>query len=100
MRKAVRRKLVPLAITTVLGCVTAATGLAAGSTQVAQFSYTSPDNVCGISGTAAVHGTSVFRETGDGTYFVSGTFFGVFTADNGNQRRSPSPGRRSKRRRP
>jgi hypothetical protein len=34
-------------------------------------------------GTAVVHGTSVFRDTGNGTYFMSGTFFGVFTADNG-----------------
>ena len=78
-----RRKLLPLAIATVLACVTAATGLAAGSTQVEHFSFTFPDNVCGISGTTAVHGTSVFRDTGNGTYFMSGTFFGVFTADNG-----------------
>ena len=83
MRKAVRRKLVPLAIATVLGCVTAATGLAAGSTEVEQFSDTFPDNVCGFSGTTAVHGTSVFRDTGDGTFFGSGTFFARFTADSG-----------------
>ena len=79
-----RRKLLPLAIVTVLACVTAATGLAAGSTQVEQFSFTTPRHqLCGIWGTAAVHGTSVFRDTGNGTYFMSGTFFGVFTADNG-----------------
>ena len=79
-----RRKLLPLAIATVLACVTAATGLAAGSTQVTHFSFTTPPhNVCGISGTTVVHGTSVFRDTGNGTYFMSGTFFGVFTADNG-----------------
>jgi hypothetical protein len=78
-----RRKLLPLAIATVLACATAATGLAAGSTQVEQFSFTKPSNVCGISGTTVGHGTSVFRDTGNGTYFQSGTFFGVFTADNG-----------------
>jgi hypothetical protein len=79
-----RRRLLPLAITMVLACVTAATGLAAGSTQVTQFSFNTPRHqLCGIWGTAAVHGTSVFRDTGNGTYFMSGTFFGVFTADNG-----------------
>ena len=78
-----RRKLLPLAIATVLACVTAATGLAAGSTQVTHFSFTKPSNVCGFSGTTAGHGTLVFRDTGNGTYFMSETFFGVFTADNG-----------------
>jgi hypothetical protein len=78
------RKLLPLAIATVLACITAGTGLAAGSTVVTHFSYTVPrHNQCGISGTAAVHGSSVFRDTGNGTYFMSGTWFGVFTADNG-----------------
>jgi hypothetical protein len=81
--KVLRRKLLPLAIATVLACVTAATGLAAGSTEVEQFSDTIPDNQCGFSGTTARHGTSVFRDTGNGTFFASGTFFGVFTADNG-----------------
>jgi hypothetical protein len=80
---ALRRKLLPLAIATVLACVTAATGLAAGSTQVEHFSDAFPDNVCGFPGTTAVHGTSVVRNTGDGTNFTSGTFFAVFTADNG-----------------
>jgi hypothetical protein len=78
-----RSKLLPLAIATVLVCVTAGTGLAAGSTEVEQFSDTFPDNVCGFSGTTAVHGTSVLRETGNGSFFASGTFFAVFTADNG-----------------
>ena len=78
-----RTKLLPLAIATVLACVTAATGLAAGSTKVEHFSDTFADNVCGFSGTTAVHGTSVFRDTGNGTFFASGTWFGVFTADNG-----------------
>jgi hypothetical protein len=73
--------LLPLAIATVVACVTAGTGLASGSTQVTQFSFTTPPHdLCGILGTAVVHGTSVFRDTGDGTYFMSGTFFGVFTA--------------------
>ena len=31
-------------------------------------------------GSAVVHGTSVVRDTGNGTYFMSGTWFGVFTA--------------------
>jgi hypothetical protein len=79
-----RRKLLPLGIATVMVCVTAGTGLAAGSTKVEQFSYTvPPHNQCGISGTAVVHGTSVVRDTGNGTFFMSGTWFGVFTADNG-----------------
>ena len=82
--KVMRRKLLPLAIATVVACVTAATGLAAGSTVVTHFSFTTPRHqLCGIWGTAVVHGTSVFRDTGNGTYFMSGTFFGVFTADNG-----------------
>ena len=82
--KGMRRKLLPLAIATVLACITAATGLAAGSTQVTQYSFNTPRHqLCGVWGTAAVHGTSVFRDTGNGTYFQSGTFFGVFTADNG-----------------
>jgi hypothetical protein len=77
-------KLLLLAIAMGLACVTAATGLAAGSTQVTHFSFTTPRHqLCGIWGTAVVHGTSVFRDTGNGTYFMSGTFFGVFTADNG-----------------
>ena len=75
------RKLLPLAIVMVLACVTAATGLAAGSTQVDHFSFTTPPHLqCGILGTGVVHGTSVFRDTGNGTYFMSGTWFGVFTA--------------------
>ena len=64
-----RRKLLPLAIATVLACVTAATGLAAGSTEVEHFSATFPDDVCGFSGTTAVTRTSVFRDTSNGTYF-------------------------------
>lgn len=81
--KIMRRKLLPLAIATVLACVTAATSLAAGSTPVEHYSDTFPVTECGFSGTLAVHGTSVFRDTGNGTYFANYTFFGVFTADNG-----------------
>jgi hypothetical protein len=79
-----RGKFLLLGIATVLACVTAATALAAGRTQVTHFSFTTPPHLlCGIEGTAVVHGTSVFRDTGNGTYFKSGTFVGVFTADNG-----------------
>ena len=78
-----RRRLLPPAIAAVLACVTAATALAGGSTAVGHFSDTFPDNVCGFSGTTAVHGTSVFRDTGNGTYFKNLSWFGVFTADNG-----------------
>jgi hypothetical protein len=79
-----RRKLLPLAIATALACITAATGLAAGSTQVTHFSFTTPRHqLCGIWGTAVVHGTSVFRDTGNGTYFMNTSFSGVFTAENG-----------------
>ncbi|MFL5954509.1 MAG: hypothetical protein ACJ76I_10420 [Gaiellaceae bacterium] len=81
--KVMRRKLLPLAIATALACVIAATGLAAGSTKVEHFSGTFPANECGFSGTLAVHKTSVFRDTGNGTYFTNETFSGVFTADNG-----------------
>jgi len=81
--KVMRRKLLPLAIATAVACVTAATALAAGPTTVTHFSFTKPSNVCGISGTTDGHGTMVFRDTGNGTYFMEKTFFGVFTADNG-----------------
>ena len=53
-----RKRFLLLAIATVLACVTAATGLAAGSTQVTQISFTKPSNVCGISGTTVGHGTN------------------------------------------
>ena len=76
-----RRMLLPLATATAVACVTAATGLAGGSTQVEQYSFTTPLHyLCGVWGSAVVHGTSVFRDTGNGTYFMSGTFFGIFTA--------------------
>lgn len=79
------RKLLPPAIVTVLACVTAATGLAAGSTTVDHFSFTKAEEVCGFSGTVAAQGTTVVRDTGDGRYFENMRFSGVFTADNGRQ---------------
>jgi hypothetical protein len=78
-----RRKLLPLAIATVLACVTAGAGLAARSSKVEHFSFTFPVNECGFSGTVAAHGTTVFRDTGNGTFFMNSAAFLVFTADNG-----------------
>lgn len=79
--KIMQRKLLPLAIATALAALIPATGLAAGSTHVTHFSYTTPPHLtCGILGTAVVHGTSVVRDTGNGTYFTSGTWSGAFTA--------------------
>jgi hypothetical protein len=80
--KIMRRKLLPLAIATMLACTTAATSLAAGTT-VGHFSDTFAANECGVSGTVAAHGTLISRDTGNGTYYTNQTFFGVFTADNG-----------------
>ena len=81
--KLMYRRLLLLAVAVAVA-VAVPTGLAAGSTQVTHFSFTTPRHqLCGIWGTAVVHGTSVVRDTGDGTYFMSGTFVGVFTADNG-----------------
>jgi len=76
------RRLLPLAAAMAVAVAVAVpTGLAAGSTQVTQLSFTTPVHpLCGILGTAYVHGTSVFRDTGNGTYFLTTTFFGVFTA--------------------
>jgi hypothetical protein len=76
------RRLLPLAAAMAVAVAVAVpTGLAAGSTQVTQLSFTTPVHpLCGVLGTAVVHGTTVFRDTGNGTYFQSGTFFGVFTA--------------------
>jgi hypothetical protein len=79
-----RRKVVALAVAALIACVIAGTSVAAGTTTVEQFSEGPfPDNVCGVSGTTTFHGTSVFRETGNDTFFASGTFWAVFTADSG-----------------
>ena len=76
-----RRLLLLAAVVAVAVAVAVPTGLAAGSTQVTHFSYTTPPHLtCGILGTAVIHGTNVFRDTGDGTSFMSGNWFGVFTA--------------------
>jgi hypothetical protein len=79
-----RKKFVLLAATAVAGCVLAGTGVAAGATEVDHFTDGPfPDEVSGVTGTTTVHGTSVFRERANGGSFASGTFWGVFTADNG-----------------
>jgi hypothetical protein len=79
-----RHRLVLLAASAVIGCVLAGTGVAAGATEVDQFTDGPfPDEICGVSGTTTVHGTSVFREGASGTFFAGGTFWAVFTADNG-----------------
>jgi hypothetical protein len=78
-----RRLLLLAAAVAVAVAVAVPTGLAAGSTQVTHISFTKPSNVCGFSGTTVGRGTMVFRDTGNGTYFMSETFHGVFTADNG-----------------
>jgi hypothetical protein len=76
-----RRLLLVAASVAVAVAVAVPAGLAAGSTQVSHFSFTTPPHTqCGILGTAVVHGTSVFRDTGNGTYFMSGNWFGTFTA--------------------
>jgi hypothetical protein len=88
-----RKKLVLFAATTVAGCVLAGTGVAAGATEVDHFTDGPfPDEICGVSGTATVHGTSVDRELASGGLFVSGTFWYVFTADNGKSFTSFSAG--------
>jgi len=75
-----RGKLLLLAITTVLACVTAATGLAAGSTQVEHFSVTHPTNVCGFSGTVGPSkqtSPAVIDEQA-GTVTIMTTYGGLF----------------------
>jgi hypothetical protein len=71
------------ATTAVAVAVGVPTGLAAGSTQVTHFQFTTPPHyTCNVWGQAVVHGTNVFRDMGNGTYFKSGTWTGVFTAAN------------------
>ena len=78
-----RRSLLLAAAMAVAVAVGVPTGLAAGSTQVTHFSYTTPPHLtCGVFGSAVIHGTNVYRDTGNGTSFMSGTWFGVFTAAN------------------
>jgi hypothetical protein len=78
----VLKRLLPLVLATFVASIIAGASTAA-STEVNQFSEGPfPDEVCGVSGTTTFHGTSVFRETSD-RFFAGGTFWGVFTADNG-----------------
>jgi hypothetical protein len=78
-----RQTFVLLAAIAVAGCVLAGAGVAA-RTEVDHFTDGPfADVVCGVSGTTTVHGTFVFRETANGGFFASGTFWAVFTAANG-----------------
>jgi len=78
------RRLLLLAVAVAVALAVAVpTGLAAGSTQVTHVSFTKPSNVCGFSGTTVGSGTTVLRDTGNGTSFMNMNFRGVFTADNG-----------------
>jgi hypothetical protein len=79
----VLKRLLAFTVMAVVGGILVGASVA-GRTQVEQFSDGPfPDEVCGVSGTTTVHGASVFREGANGTFFASGTFWGVFTADNG-----------------
>jgi hypothetical protein len=79
-----RQRLVLLTAIAVAGCMLVVTGVAAGATEVEHFTDGPfPDEVCGVTGTTTVHGTSVTRDLASGGLFVSGTFWAVFTADNG-----------------
>jgi hypothetical protein len=79
----VLKRLLAFAVTTVVGCVLAGASVA-GPTQVEHFTDGPfPDEVCGVSGTTTIQGTSVFREGANGGFFAGGTFRAVFTADNG-----------------
>jgi hypothetical protein len=79
----VLKRLLAFAVTTVVGCVLAGASVA-GPTEVEHFTDGPfPDEVCGVSGTTTIEGTSVFREGANGTFFQTGTFSAVFTADNG-----------------
>lgn len=79
-----RQRLALLLATAIAGGVLVATGVAAGATEVEHFTDGPfPEEVCGVSGTITFHGTSVVRELASGGLFVGGTFWGVFTADNG-----------------
>jgi hypothetical protein len=78
----VLKGVLPFAAAMLAASVLAGTGVA-GPTPAVHFSEGPfPDEFCGVSGMTTIHGTSVFRET-DGGFFASGTFWAVFTADNG-----------------
>jgi len=79
-----RQRLVLMAAAAAAGCMLLLAGVAAGATEVEQFTDGPfPDEVCGVTGTTNIHGTSVVRELASGGVFASGTFWAVFTADNG-----------------
>jgi hypothetical protein len=79
-----RQRLVLLAATVVAACLLVGTGVAAGATEVEHFTDGPfADEICGVTGTTTIHGTSVVRELGSGGLFASGTFWAVFMADNG-----------------
>jgi hypothetical protein len=79
-----RQRLTLLVATAVAGCALVMTGVAAGATDVEHFTDGPfADEVCGVSGTATVHGTSVARELASGGEVFGGTFWYVFTADTG-----------------
>lgn len=83
MRKA-RVYFVAAAVTILLTVAAVSAGTAAASTTVDHFSEGPfPEESCGFSGTATTHGAFVLQETGDQSFFGSGTFWLVFTADNG-----------------
>jgi hypothetical protein len=78
----VLKRLLVLAATGVVGGVLVG-GSVAAPAEVVHFSEGPfPAEFCGISGTTVTEGTSVFLERED-TFFASGNFSLVFTADTG-----------------
>jgi hypothetical protein len=79
----VLKRLLAFAVTALVGGVLAGATVAAPPVVEHFTDGPFPDEVCGVSGTTTIHGTSVFREGANGTFFQTGTFSAVFTADNG-----------------
>jgi hypothetical protein len=76
-----RGKLVALVLITLAACFFASQ---AGAVEVDHFTDGPFDDVvCGVEGTTVVHGTAVVNERGDGSATFGGTFWAVFTAENG-----------------
>jgi hypothetical protein len=76
-----KRKLAGLVVTLVVCVFVSQAGAA---TEVDHFTDGPfSDEVCGVSGTTVVHGTALVQERRDGSVVFSGTFWSVFTADNG-----------------
>jgi hypothetical protein len=82
-RRLVLKRLLAFAVTALVGGVLAGATVAAPPVVEHFTEGPFPDEVCGVSGTIVVHGTSVLREGANGTFFQTGTFWAVFTADNG-----------------